>query len=135
KNKEFGRTLMREMIFPREITIEKSREVEGQFINLFISIAKEAQQKGQLCTDADLFLTCGHFYALYLLTVSVWYSERLHNVDDVHSMLEVLFEQALTGLQPSGQRNRRKDQTAKLVQKLVHNHEPEQKSQFATTKR
>jgi AcrR family transcriptional regulator len=135
KNKEFGRTLMREMVFPREITIEKSREVEGQFINLFISIAKEAQEKGQLRADADLFLTCGHFYALYLLTVSVWYSERLHSEEDVRSMLEVMFDQALRGLHPSGQQSRRKKQTAELVRKLVHNHEPGPKRQAATAKR
>ncbi|MCI5224591.1 MAG: TetR/AcrR family transcriptional regulator [Candidatus Electrothrix sp. AR4] len=132
KNKEFGRTLMREMVFPREITIEKSRKVEGQFINLFISIAKEAQEKGQLRADADLFLTCGHFYALYLLAVSVWYSERLHNLEDVRSMLEVMFDQAVSGLRPSDQQNHRRQQTEQLVQKLVHNHEPGLERQSVT---
>ncbi len=103
KNKEFGRTLLREMTFPREITIEKSREIENQFISLFIRIFKEAQEKGQLRWDLELTITSGHFYGLYLMALSAWYSGRLHTEEDVRASLKLMLEQALSGLQPREQ--------------------------------
>lgn len=100
KNKEFGRTLVRELTFPKEITIEKSRMIEEQFLELFVSIFKEAQEKGQLRWDIELIITSGHFYGLYLMALSAWYSERLHSEDDVRESLELMIDQALTGLLP-----------------------------------
>jgi len=135
KNREFGRTLMRELIFPREITVEKSRELDNQFISLFVSIAQEAREKGQLRKDLDLVLICGHFYALYLLTVSVWYSERLRTEEDVQSMLEVMFEQAMTGLHTSIRRNSKTQQSAEIVRKVIHNHDPGSDDQSTLGKR
>jgi AcrR family transcriptional regulator len=100
RSKGFGRTLMREMIFPKELTTEKSREIEEQFIQFFILMFTEAQERGQLRRDIDLPLTCGHFYALYLMSLSAWYSGRLLAEEDVRAALQVMFEQALTGLMP-----------------------------------
>lgn len=100
KNAGFGRTLMREVIFPKELTTEKSREIEEQFIQFFVIMFTEAQQRGQLRRDIDLTMTCGHFYALYLMALSSWYSGRLPGEEDVRSALQVMFRQALTGLQP-----------------------------------
>ncbi len=100
KNKGFGRTLMRELIFPKELTTEKSRKIEEQFIQFFILMFTEAQERGQLRRDIDLTLTCGHFYALYLMSLSAWYSGRLLAEDDVRAALQVMFRQALSGLQP-----------------------------------
>ncbi|MCW5206134.1 TetR family transcriptional regulator [Desulfobulbus sp. F5] len=102
KNKEFGRTLMREMIFPKALAREKSQEIEEQFIQLFVLIFKEAQEKGQLRQDIELTMTCGHFYALYLMALSAWYSGRLSNEEDVRVALQVMFSQALVGLKPKG---------------------------------
>ncbi|WP_417910651.1 TetR/AcrR family transcriptional regulator [Candidatus Electronema sp. PJ] len=101
KNKGFGRTLMREIIFPKELTIEKSQEIESQFIHLFVIMFKEAQEKGQLRCDIELTMTCGHFYALYLMALSAWYSGRLHSEEDVQATLQVMFSQALSGLRPN----------------------------------
>ena len=100
KNKEFGRTLLRELTFPKEITIEKSRIIEGRFLDLFVSIFKEGQEKGQLRQDIELIITSGHFYALYLMTLSAWYSGRLHTEEDVSESLALLIEQTLIGLTP-----------------------------------
>lgn len=101
QNREFGRTLMRELIFPREMTVEKSKKIDSQFIDLFVRIFREAQDKGQLRRNLELILTCGHFYALYLMALSAWYSGRLHSEEDVRVGLQAMFEQALTGLQPN----------------------------------
>ncbi len=100
KNKGFGRTLMRELIFPKELTTEKSRKIEEQFIQFFVIMFTEAQERSQLRRDIDLTLTCGHFYALYLMSLSAWYSGRLLAEDDVRAALQVMFSQALSGLQP-----------------------------------
>ena len=100
KNKEFGRTLLRELTFPKEITIEKSRIIEERFLDLFITIFKEGQKKGQLRRDIELVVTGGHFYALYLMALSAWYSGRLHSEEDVSESLALLIEQALVGLTP-----------------------------------
>jgi hypothetical protein len=62
---------------------------------------KEAQEKGQLRRDIELTLTCGHFYALYLMVLSAWYSGRLPGEEDVRVALQVMFSQALSGLQPN----------------------------------
>lgn len=102
-NKEFGRTLAREMNFPREITLEKSRQIEEQFIALFIRIFQEAQERGQLRNDIELIITCGHFYGMYLMALSAWYSGRLHTEDDVRESLELMIEQAMVGLMPREQ--------------------------------
>jgi AcrR family transcriptional regulator len=99
KNTGFGRTLMRELIFPKELTTEKSRKIEEQFIQFFVIMFTEAQERGQLRRDIDLTMTCGHFYALYLMALSAWYSGRLHSEEDVRAALQVMFSQALTGLQ------------------------------------
>ncbi len=100
KNKSFGRTLMREITFPRLLTIEKSKEIEEQFIQIFVSVFQEAQDKGELRRDIELTMTCGHFYGLYLMALSAWYSGRLHGEEDVHASLQIMFNQALTGLRP-----------------------------------
>ena len=100
KNKDFGRTLLRELTFPKEITIEKSKMIEERFLNLFVKIFKEAQEKGQLRRDIELIITSGLFYGLYLMALSAWYSCRLHTEEDVRESLKLMIEQALTGLTP-----------------------------------
>lgn len=101
RNKEFGRILMREMVFPKELTVDRSRELDNKYIDLLVPMFKEAQNKGELRTDLELILVTGHFYALYIMTVSGWYMGRLFSEEDVYMVLESLFEQALAGLRPS----------------------------------
>jgi AcrR family transcriptional regulator len=114
KNKEFGRTLLREMTFPKEITIDKSVKIEDRFIKLFVTILREAQAKGTLRTDIELIITGGHFYSLYLMTLSAWYSGRLITKEDVQGALTILIDQALTGLLPPNHRCKTVDQSNHL---------------------
>lgn len=102
RNKEFGRILMREMVFPREMTVERSRELDNKYIDLLTPMFKKAQGRGELRTDLELIFVVGHFYGLYIMTVSGWYMGRLLSGEDVRMTLESLFEQALRGLAPSG---------------------------------
>jgi AcrR family transcriptional regulator len=98
RNLEFGRIFMREMVFPKELTGERSREIDNKYIDLVVPMVKQAQKRGELRTDLELILVTGHFYALYIMTVSGWYMGRLLTEEDVYMVLESLFEQALQGL-------------------------------------
>ncbi|MCI5226568.1 MAG: hypothetical protein D3918_07885 [Candidatus Electrothrix sp. AX2] len=100
RNKAFGRTLLREMTFPKEMTIDKSRKVEEKFLELFVTLLQEAQQNGELSQHLELTITGGHFYSLYLMALSAWYSGRLLTEEDVQETLELMIEQTLTGLIP-----------------------------------
>ena len=83
RNKEFGRILMRETIFPKELTDDRSREIDNKYIDLLVPILKKAQQRRELRTDLELILVTGHLYALYIMTVSAWYMGRLLSEEDV----------------------------------------------------
>jgi AcrR family transcriptional regulator len=98
--REFGRILMRETVFPKELTVDRSGELHNKYIDLLVPMFKSAQERGELRTDLELILVTGHFYALYIMTVSGWYMGRLLSEDDVRMVLELLFEQALKGLRP-----------------------------------
>jgi len=100
QNREFGRILMRETVFPKELTVERSGELDNKYINLLVPMFRKAQEKGELRTDLELILVAGHFYALYIMSVSGWYMGRLLSEEDVYMALESLFEQALQGLAP-----------------------------------
>lgn len=100
KNKEFGRLFMRETVFPKELTVEHSHELDSRYIALLFTIFKKSQQRGELRKDRELLFMAGHFYALYLLTVSSWYSGRLQTEEDVAEGMKMLFQQAMEGLKP-----------------------------------
>ncbi|MDW7771300.1 MAG: TetR/AcrR family transcriptional regulator [Desulfobulbaceae bacterium] len=102
RNKEFGRILMRETVFPKELTVERSQELDNKYIELMVPLFKQAQKRGELRTDLELILVVGHFYGLYIMTVSGWYMGRLLTEEDVAMVLESLFLQALEGLSPAG---------------------------------
>lgn len=104
RNKEFGRILLRETVFPKDLTVERSGELDNKYINLMVPMFKQAQLCGELRTDLELILVTGHFYALYIMTVSGWYMGRLLNEEDVAMAMESLFEQALDGLAPATKR-------------------------------
>ena len=100
RNKEFGRIMLRETVFPKELTVERSREIDDKYIDLLVPMFKKAQKHGELRSDVELILVTGHFYALYIMTISGWYMGRLLTEEDVYMILESLFKQALQGLAP-----------------------------------
>lgn len=100
-NPEFGRILMRETFFPKELNREASRKIDGRYIDLLLPLFRQAQARGEMRTDLELTLVLGHVYGLYAVVVSAWFSQRLHAEDDVVMALHGLFEQALQGLAPT----------------------------------
>ena len=101
RNKEFGRLFLRESVFPKDLTVEHSHELDSRYIDLLFAIFDKCQQRGELRKDRELLFVAAQFYSLYLVTVSSWYSGRLQTEDDVAEGMRMLFEQAMEGLGPT----------------------------------
>jgi AcrR family transcriptional regulator len=100
KNKDFGRLLMQQMVFPVETDHAKTRAIDDRWLTLVFSICRRAQERNELRRDIDLLYISSHFYALYIMTISAWYSGRIQT-EEVGPGLRMLFQQALEGLAPS----------------------------------
>ncbi len=100
QNKEFGRFFMQQVLFPEDRDKESHEEVDNQWLELLFSIFSRAQKKNELRQDIELLYLAGHFYALYIMVVSSWYSGRIET-EEVAPGMRLLFEQALEGLAPT----------------------------------
>ncbi|MEN8190837.1 MAG: TetR/AcrR family transcriptional regulator [Thermodesulfobacteriota bacterium] len=98
RNKEFGRIFLREIIFPKELTLEKFHELDARYLDLIFSLITASQARGELRDDYELLFIAGHFYSLYILAVSSWYSGRVQTEEEVAEGMEHLFNQAIEGL-------------------------------------
>lgn len=98
ENREFGRIMLRETVFPKDLTVERSLELDNKYIDILVPMFKNAQERGELRTDIELIMVTAHFYGLYIMTVSGWYMKRLLTAEDVYMAMESLFQQALQGL-------------------------------------
>jgi len=99
-NKEFGRLFLRESVFPDDESAKDSMEMDQKYLELFFPIFATAQERGELRQDLDMLYITAHFYGLYLLVISAWYSGHI-NTEEVETTMETLFRQALEGLQPN----------------------------------
>lgn len=99
QNKEFGRLYMREAVFPNEADKEDNLELEDKYFELLFPIFEKAQQRGELRGNIELLQITAHFYSVYILIISAWYSGRIPD-DEVAQAMELLFSQILEGLQP-----------------------------------
>jgi len=100
KNKEFGRLYLRETVFPNDVKAKDDQEMEDKYFQLLFPILEKGQQRGELREDIELSYLTAHFYSLYILLMSAWYSGRIVT-EEVDGAMETLFRQALEGLQPS----------------------------------
>ena len=62
-------------------------------------IYKQAQERGELRKDLELLHISGHFYALYLLLLSCWYTGMIPT-EDIGDAMETLITQSIDGLKP-----------------------------------
>ncbi len=103
QNKEFGRLFMQQIVFPQEIEQIKAQEIDNKWLNLVFSVYKRAQDRNELRKDIDLLFIAGHFYGLYIMSVSAWYAGRIET-NQVEPGMRMLFQQALSGLSPNSNR-------------------------------
>ncbi|MGW8194630.1 MAG: TetR/AcrR family transcriptional regulator [Desulforhopalus sp.] len=99
KNKEFGRIYMREAVFPDDNGIQDHHEIDNKYFQMLFPILKKGQERGELRNDLELLHITAHFYSLYLVIISAWYTGRIET-EDVAPIMGDLFRQALEGLRP-----------------------------------
>lgn len=100
KNYNFGRILAREMVFPKELTIEKSNDISERYLSALGDILIRAISRKELRDDLELLYISGHFYALYIIVLSAWYERRFQSEQETEQALEKLLTQAMEGLSP-----------------------------------
>lgn len=99
KDRAFGRLFLQQTLFPPEGEGKNYELLDNKWLELLYSLFEKAQQRGELRRDIDLLYVAGHFYALYILATSVWYSDRF-TTDEIEPGMRRLFQQALEGLAP-----------------------------------
>ncbi len=97
-NREFGRLLERELIFPNEATSEKSRTLGLQYQRRLGEILTRAIGRGDLKDESDLLLVMAHFYGLYVMVLHIWFSGGISSKEDAELILRAFLLQALGGL-------------------------------------
>ncbi len=99
QNREFGRIFMRESIFPSDYDRQGDEEMEDKYFQLLFPILEKGQERGELRKDIELLFITAHFYGLYILVISAWYTKRITS-EEVEPTMKMLFSQVLEGLQP-----------------------------------
>lgn len=97
KNKEFGRHLLREMIFPKEIN-DKAKQHDQRYFDILEEVFKAAQERGDIGPQHDLFIVSAHFFSLYLGLLAGWYNGYFNSLDEVESSMRTLFKQVFDGI-------------------------------------
>jgi hypothetical protein len=100
QNKEFGRLYMRESLFPTDTDAQDHLDTDDKYFQLLFPILKKGQERGELRKDIELLYITAHFYSLFLLVMSAWYTGRI-KTEEVESAMKLLFRQVLEGLQPT----------------------------------
>lgn len=99
QNREFGRLYMREAVFPKDTEVQDNLDIDDKYFQMLFPILEKGQERGELRKDAELLHITAHFYSLYVLIISSWYIGRIQT-EEVESAMELLFSQAMEGLQP-----------------------------------
>ncbi len=97
ENREFGRHMLREMIFPGEIN-EKAQLHDQRYFDILESLFKSAQEKGEISTEPELFYLSVHFFSLYLGVLAGWYTGYVNSLQEAEEGMRLLFSQALEGV-------------------------------------
>lgn len=102
---EFGRLYLRESLFPEDVVdVNTITQVEDRYFDLLFPILEKGKKCGELREDLDLLYITGHFYSLFVLVMSAWYTRRI-STEEVEPAMHTLFSQLLTGLRPTAATN------------------------------
>ncbi len=99
ENKEFSRVFLQEKVFPKESFSEEDFEMQNDYFEMLYPIYQRAQERGELRKELELLHISGHFYALYLLLVSCWYTGMIPT-DNIPEAMSTMITQTLEGLKP-----------------------------------
>ena len=99
RNREFGRQMLRAMVFPCEVN-EKAKVHDQRYFDIIEGYLRAAQEKGEISAEHKLFDLSVHFFSLYLGLLAGWYTGYLNSVEEVEAAMSTLFKQAIGGIKP-----------------------------------
>lgn len=99
ENREFSRVFLQEKVFPKQGSSKEDLEIQDSYFELLYPIYQRAQQRGELRQELELLHISGHFYALYLLLVSCWYTGMIPT-ESIPDAMAIMIDQTLDGLKP-----------------------------------
>jgi AcrR family transcriptional regulator len=99
ENKEFGRLFLQEKVFPRAPYDAEDLEMQNNYFEMLYPIYRRAQELGELDSNLELLHISGHFYALFLLILSCWYTGMIPT-EEIEIAMETLISQTIDGLKP-----------------------------------
>ncbi len=97
QNHEFGRQLLREMLFPKQVD-EKVKEHDQRYFDFLYELFFAAQERGELADDQDLYQLSVHFFSLYLGILAGWYGGYVDSVEEIENWMRDLFSQVFKGI-------------------------------------
>ncbi|NOY12322.1 MAG: TetR/AcrR family transcriptional regulator [Deltaproteobacteria bacterium] len=97
KNSEFGRQLLREMLFPKKVN-NKVKEHNQRYFDILEKLFKSAQDRGELPPAQDLFLLSVHFFSLYLGVLVGWYGGYVASLEEAEEAMRNLFGHVFMGV-------------------------------------
>ncbi len=95
---EFGRHMMREMLFPRQVN-EQVQHHDQRYFVILDTIFKEAQEQGLIGPEHNRFFLTVHFFSLYLGVLTGWYKGYATSLEEAEDAIRIVFRQALEGVQ------------------------------------
>jgi len=103
ENREFGRLFLQEKLFPKEPLSEEDFELQNKYFELLYPIYEKAKQRGEIDSGMKLLNISGHFYAIYLLLMSCWYTGMI-KTEEMHDAMDELMTETINGLKPQSPR-------------------------------
>lgn len=97
ENHEFGRLLLREILFPKEASA-RVREHNQRYFDILGGIFTTAQERGEIPPQRDHFILCGHFFSLYVGLLAGWYGDYFNSPEEIEQNMRILFHQACHGI-------------------------------------
>ncbi|MCK5914731.1 MAG: hypothetical protein KAG92_01225, partial [Deltaproteobacteria bacterium] len=97
KNREFGRHMLREMVFPSEVN-ETAKVHDQRYFDILEGFFKQAQDRSEISKEHDLFNLSVHFFSLYLGLLAGWFTGYLDSLPETEEAMRTLFNQALGGI-------------------------------------
>ncbi len=97
KNREFGRQMLREMIFPGEVN-EKAKVHDQRYFDILEGYFKTAQERGEISSEPEIFYLSVHFFSIYLGLLAGWYTGYLGSLAEAEEGMRTLFNQAIGGI-------------------------------------
>ncbi len=98
KNQEFGRQMLREMVFPCEVN-EKAKVHDQRYFDILEGFFNAAQERNEISQEHELFNLSVHFFSLYLGLLAGWYTGYLNSLPEAEEAMRILFRQAIGGIQ------------------------------------